>query len=181
VAKKFPDEEVRLLYIGRLNPYRSSPSKLIDIARGVARRVGRHVKLTIVSKASLKERLLRYSGSNVTLEFINDRIDDNEKCRLYRESHFFIYLARGNVAMNPPITLLESVYHGTIPIVSSWILNDVEVPLELVADSVDAAIDRITGLWSDPESISRVVGHLQRFFRRFYDASRFVEAIRRAF
>jgi glycosyltransferase involved in cell wall biosynthesis len=179
VAKKFPDEEVRLLYIGRLSPYRSPPSKLLEIARGVARRVRRRVRLTVVSKTALKKGLLRYSGSDVTLEFINDRIDDNEKCKLYRESHFFIYLARGNVAMNPPITLLESVYHGAIPIVSSWVLNDIEVPLDLVADSVEEAIDRITSLWNDPERIDKVTGHLQKSFRRFYDVSRFVEAIRR--
>lgn len=179
VAGKFSGEEVRLLYIGRLSSYRSPPSKLLEIARGVARRVRRRVKLTIVSKIALKRELLKYSGSNVTLEFINDRIDDSEKCKLYRESHFFIYLARGNVAMNPPITLLESVYHGVIPIVSSWVLNDIEVPPDLVADSVEEVIDRITSLWSDPERINKIAGYLQKSFRRFYDVSRFVEAIRR--
>jgi len=180
VAEKFSEErEVKLFYVGRLNRYRSPPSVLLAIAKGIAERIRKRVKLTIVSKITPRKRSYKYDSGDVTLYFIDDKVSDDEKCRLYKESHFFVYLSRGNVAMNPPVTLLESVYHGTIPIVSSWILNDIEVPPELIADSVDAAIDKITSLWSDPERMDKVVGQIQKSFRRFYDVFRFIEAVRR--
>ena len=181
-TKKFSEaEEIRLLYVGRLSQYRSPPSVLLTIARGVAKKLRKHVKLTIVSKITPKKRLYKYSSENVTLYFIDDRVNDSEKCRFYRESHFFIYLSRGNVAMNPPITLLESVYHGTLPIVSSQVLNDIKVPLELVADSVNEAINRIIALWSNLEHLDKVIRYLKKSFERFYDVHRFVEAIKRTF
>jgi len=181
ITEKFSgaEREIRLLYIGRFSQYRSPPSALLTIARGVAKRLRKHVKLTIVSKVTSRKKLYKYGNDIVTLYFIDERIGDDERCKLYRESHFFIYLSRGNVAMNPPITLLESVYHGTIPIVSSQVLSDLEVPLELVADSVNEAIKRIIALWSNLERLDEVIRYLKKFFKRFYDVHRFVEAIKR--
>ena len=177
--KKFSEsEEIRLLYVGRLSQYRSPPSALLIIAKNIASRTGKRVKLTIVSKLSSKERVFRYNSGNVIVDFIDGRISDGEKCKLYRESHFFIYLAKGNVAMNPPITLLEAVYHGTIPIAPSWVLRDIDLPPELIANDGSEAISRIVNLWNNQERLAYVVAYIKKSFGRFYDVHRFVETIR---
>jgi len=178
VAEKFSSKEIKLLYIGRLSRYRSPPSTLLAIAKSIALRTRKHIELTIVSKITSKKKSVKYDSGDVVLHLIDDRIDDNEKCELYRESHFFIYLSRGNVAMNPPITLLESVYHGAIPIVSSWILRDIEVPSRLVADNVAEAINRIISLWTSSEHLDKVVKRLEESFKGFYDVYRFIKAIK---
>ncbi len=181
VFEKFYDNEIRLLYIGRLSPYRSPPMSLLTIAKNVSLSTERRVKLTIVSKLSSKKRIFRYNSGNVVVNFIDGRISDVEKCKLYRESHFFIYLARGNVAMNPPITLLEAIYHGTIPIASSWVLRDIDLPPKLIANDESEAIDKIIDLWNNQKSLAYVLAYLKKSLRRFYDVYRFVEAIKRTF
>uniref|UniRef100_A0A7J3YU25 Glycosyltransferase n=1 Tax=Ignisphaera aggregans TaxID=334771 RepID=A0A7J3YU25_9CREN len=183
VHEKFHDHEIRLLYVGRLNPYRSPPHMLLEIAKGVSKKTKRSVRLVIVTKSGRFPDTMMLKYNNLTVNLINRRIDDREKCDLYRKSQFFIYLTpRGNVAMNPPITILEAVYHGVIPIVSEILSKDVEVPNVLMANSLEEAVNKITLLYTSlskkEEALHSIIASLRKAFKGFYDEDRFINAFK---
>ena len=183
VLEKFHTREIRMLYIGRLNPYRSPPHVLVKIARGVNKETGRPVRLIIATKTRSSFPTRTRECDDLTVEVINRRIDDEEKCYLYKKSHFFLYLTpRGNVAMNPPITVLEAVYHGVIPIVSGILSKDIEVPNMLMVNSLKEAVDKIAVLCTrsskKEEALHNIIASLRKAFKGFYDEDRFINAFK---
>lgn len=171
-------KQLKTLYIGRLHSHRFPLNEVIDGLKKLCKSTP--VKLVIVSKIDRFDDVRSLKPcSNLSIEFMDKWLDEETKCRLYRDAHFFLYLTKGNVAMNPPITLLESVYHGTIPIVTPWILKDIEVPYELIAENINEGVEKIRRLLNDPELLATVIAKLQKSFKRFYDESRFIEAVRR--
>lgn len=179
VEEKFADaDELKLLYIGRVNPYRLPLNGVVGLVKRLGR--GAPTRLTIVSKMreGWQVKRLRLGGSFV--EMINKRISDEEKCRLYRDCHFFLYPARGNVAMNPPITLLEAVYHGCIPVVSPVVVDDLDIPEDLVANNVSEIYPVVVRLFGNMERVVSLTKKLKKGFRHFYDVHRFLGAIRQA-
>jgi len=179
IYEKHHDHEVKILYIGRLSPYRSPPQMLLEVARGINKKLRRPVELTIVTKSKNLPTRITLKSIDLKVNLINERIEDHERCELYRKSHFFIYFAPwGNVAMNPPITVLEAVYHGVIPIVSRNLLKDLEIPTIFVADSVEEISNKIKLLYYDLERTLRYIMILKKLFKRFFDETRFFRALK---
>ena len=182
VFEKFYNHEIRILYIGRLNPYRSPPHMLMEIAKGVSKKTERPVRLTIVTKTESFPYMMTRKHNNLTVDLINRRIDDEEKCYLYRKSQFFIYLTPwGNVAMNPPITILEAVYHGVIPIVSETLSKDIKVPDTLIANSLEEAVEKIILLYNSSnkeKALHSIIASLKKVFKGFYNEDRFINSFK---
>jgi glycosyltransferase involved in cell wall biosynthesis len=182
VCEKFHDNEIRMLYVGRLNPYRSPPHMLLEIANDVSKKVKKSVRLVIVTTSeNLPEATALKYNNLLTVEIINRRVDDKEKCELYRKSQFFIYLTPwGNVAMNPPITILEAVYHGVIPIVSETISKDLKIPNTFIANNVEEATNKIItlSLCNSSEKVLRDILILKKAFEGFYNENRFINAFK---
>jgi len=177
VEEKFSNiRELRLLYIGRINPYRLPLNEVLNLVKRLSRKV--RTRLTIVSKIGGIQGVKKLEVGDGTIEVISMRIPDNVKCMLYRDSHFFLYLARGNVAMNPPITLLESVYHGVLPVSSPVVLKDLDMPGDLVVNNFEEAFDRILKLLSNVDLVVELSKKLGKWFGRFYDLHRFFEAVK---
>lgn len=179
VESKFINaDEFRLLYIGRINPYRLPLDVVIDLIKKLSMKMP--TRLTIVSKIGERQQVKKLRIGDSLIEIINRRISDKEKCFLYRNHYFFLYLARGNVAMNPPITLLEAAYHGCIPITSSVVVNDLDIPRDLIANNVEEIYNTIVKLFKDVERVVKLTKELRKRFERFYDVHRFLKAIRQA-
>jgi hypothetical protein len=180
IREKLHDNEIKMLYVGRLNPFRSPPRILLEIAKGVSKKAKKPVRLIIVTKLENLSNINTLKYNNLTINIINRRINDEEKCELYRRSQFFIYFAPwGNVAMNPPITILEAVYHGTIPIVSETISEDLKIPDVFIANSVKEAIDKITLLLHNTSKVVHNIIFLKKIFESFYGEDRFIDAFKR--
>jgi len=182
VCEKFHDNEIRMLYLGRVNPYRSPPHMLLEIANNVSKKVKKSVRLVIVTASEKFPEATVFKYSNLTVEIINRRVNDKEKCELYRRSQFFIYLTPwGNVAMNPPITILEAVYHGVIPIVSGTVSKDLKIPNIFIANSVKEATNKIItlSLYHSSEKVLRDILILKKAFEGFYNENRFINAFKR--
>ncbi|RLE50001.1 MAG: hypothetical protein DRJ33_07760, partial [Candidatus Methanomethylicota archaeon] len=96
----------------------------------------------------------------------------------YRDAHFFIYVPWGNVAMNPPITLIEAVYHLAVPIVTYCVTKDLKFPAVNV-------VARPEALPMTVKELSELIVHgdypweeLVRNFSRFYDTQRFLKQLK---
>ncbi|MEM2704250.1 MAG: hypothetical protein QXR45_13955 [Candidatus Bathyarchaeia archaeon] len=176
--EKFGDpDEVRLLYLGRLHTLRFSLNKTIESLRRVSSK--RKIKLIIATLSrniDFSEKRLKMN--DIELEIINRRLSEKEKCTLYRWAQFFLYPARGNVAMNPPITLLEASYHGALPIVTSHVLNDLDIPSELAINNISELSLKIEKLLADPDEVPSLYTKLFESLKRFFDRKRFLDELR---
>ena len=179
VEKKFSEiDRLELLYLGRLNPWRFPLRDIVKVFTRLSNKIDLDVRLKVVSKLGISVRKLVVRRGRVTVEFVNERVSEQDKCRLYREAHFFLYPAKGNVAMNPPITLLEAVYHGCLPIVTPYVLVDLKVPRQLVVEKISDMPAKIYTLLTDKNLLWCAVRELYRGFKVYYDELRFVNALK---
>jgi len=179
VEKKFSEiDRLELLYLGRLNPWRFPLRDIVKVFTRLSNKIDLDVRLKVVSRLGISVRKLVVRRGRVTVEFVNERVSEQDKCRLYREAHFFLYPAKGNVAMNPPITLLEAVYHGCLPIVTPHVLVDLKVPRQLVVEKISDMPAKIYTLLTDKNLLWCVVRELYRGFKVYYDELRFVNALK---
>ncbi len=179
VAKeKFQDSrELTLLYIGRMNPWRFPLKEVIESLKPLSKRIP--VKLIVASKLSEKDNINTFKPyENLEVAIINKWLSDDEKREIFRKAHFFLFPAKGNTAMNPPITVLESVCYGTLPLVTTIVIKDIDIPKELVAYGVNEIPERITQLIEDPVLLLSTINGIKSSFRRFYDENRFIGALR---
>ena len=178
--EKFKDPgEVRLLYIGRLHTLRFSVDSIVESLSMMPSKW--KIKLTIATfsrNIDFSEKKLRMN--DVEVEIINRRLSEKEKCALYRWAQFFLYPAIGNVAMNPPITLLEASYHGALPIVITHVLKDLDIPSELVIDNISELSLEIEKLLAYPDGILSLYMKLFTSLERFFDRKRFLDDLRRS-
>ena len=171
------ERPLRLLYLGRYNPKRVPLTALMKAFNAYCEQYGKEVKLEIVTRSKGAYDKKKWIRRNLTVEVMNEYLSEEEKCNLYREADFFLYVPEGNVAMNPPITILEAVYHGAIPIVAPSVLKDLDVPKELVAENVCEAPSVIQRLCENGEIQEKVKSSLAGF-GYFYSKSRYVSSIR---
>ena len=178
VKEKFQDlRELILLYIGRANPWRFPLKEVIESLKPLSKRIP--VKLIVVSKLSEKDKINTFKPYEKLEVIIIDRwLSDDEKREVFRKAHFFLFPAKGNTAMNPPITVLESVCYGTLPLVTTIVIKDIDIPKELVAYGVNEIPERITQLIEDPVLLLSTINGIKSSFRRFYDENRFIGALR---
>lgn len=168
---------LKLLYLGRYNSKRLPLAILAQTLKKYSKQRRGKLELKIVSMSDEISNVNRDIGNNFTLKVRNEYLGKEEKCGIYREADFFLYLAGGNVAMNPPITILEAVYHGAIPIVTPCMLKDLCIPRELIAkDSteVPAIIENL----SEKEKAQKRVKNSLTEFNHFYDKSRYVDSLK---
>jgi len=168
---------LRFLYLGRYNPKRIPLVALTTALKGYCQQYGKKARLKIVTRSNEVCDTKRVMGGNFTVEVINEYLSEEKKCDLYREADFFLYVSKENVAMNPPITLLEAIYHGAIPIVAPSVLKDLDVPKELVVENASDAPFVIQELCKRGEVQEKVKSSLAGF-GYFYDKSRYVTSLR---
>lgn len=118
----------------------------------------------------------RTIGKDFTVEIENKYLVDEEKCNVYRETDFFLHVPQGNVAMNPPITILEAVYHGAIPFVTPSVLNDLDLPREVSVKSVQE-IPFVLQELAENKSMQEKVKRSLAGFSYYYDKSRYVDSL----
>jgi len=170
-------DELNLLYIGRLSKLRLPLCEIVKVLKynlGLGK-----VKLTVVTfNRGLRFVEKEIREGSLTLKILNRRISKWEKCCLYNQSHFFLYLARGNVAMNPPITLIESVYHGVLPLVTPWVLGDLDIPSELVLRDLSDLPLKVKKITENLELIKDINHKLASSFKKFFDLKRYIRDLR---
>jgi len=167
--------EVRLLYIGRLHDKRFPLCKVVTALKNYANLFNQQLKLIVVSKSLSNNKIIKYGNLTVVLQ--NRYLSNSEKCKMYANSHFFLYIPRGNVAMNPPITLLESIYHMAIPIVTPYILKDVKLPKLNVIENVKDLPYKVSELCDAIINGRYPLKELVSSFSRFYNKKRFIKQL----
>jgi len=171
------ERPLRLLYLGRYNPKRVPLAELTTAFKEYCQEYGKKARLKIVTRSNGVYDMKKVMGGNFTVEVMNKYLSEEEKCNLYREADFFLYLPKGNVAMNPPITILEAVYHGAIPIVTPSVLKDLDVPKELLVENAYEAPFVIQNLCKSGKVQEKVKNALAGF-GYFYSKSRYVSSLR---
>lgn len=171
------ERPLTLLYLGRYNSMRVPMEALTTALKKYCEQYGRKINLKIITTSNgvcVGEKMI---GDNFRVEVTNEYLSENEKCDLYRQTDIFLYLPKGNVAMNPPITILETVYHGAIPIVTSSVLEDLGIPSELVVRNVSEVPSVIQKL-SKSEEIQKKVKSSLAGLSYFYSKSRYIASLR---
>ena len=169
-------KEARMFYIGRAHPLRFPLRKILIAFNKSRGNFDQILKFTVVSTELRANKTMNLDG--ITLTLLKKQLSDQEKCTLYRDAHFFIYVPRGNVAMNPPITLIEAVYHLAVPIVTHYVTKDLKFPAVNV-------VARPEDLPMTVKELSELIVHgdypweeLVRNFSRFYDMQRFLKQLK---
>lgn len=167
-------KKIKFLYLGRFNTKRLPIQNLVNTLRSYSVKYN-DFELKIVSNSSNTSSFVK-EFKNFRLEFVNKYLTEKEKCKLYRNSDFFLYLPKGNVAMNPPITVLEAIYHGTIPIATPPILNDLSIPEELVIGGPQE-IPLVLKEIINEETEKKAKLYLSEFYH-FYDRARYLNSLK---
>jgi len=171
------DEIIRLLYIGPYVSFRIPLSEILAAMRKLDRRY--RIQLTIVSfglPIELVNRTIDVS-KNVSIEFLNKILSNVEKCELYRRSHFFIFIPKSNVAMCPPLTVLEAVYHGVVPLISQSVKKYLAIPDVNVVNSANSLAEKIGDVRRMLTEGTYSSEGLVNSFTKFYDFQLFASKI----
>jgi hypothetical protein len=100
------------------------------------------------------------------------------KCDIYKRSHFFLYLPLKNVAIIPPISLLEAVYHGVIPVVSNYVKKIVPgIPNINVVEDLSDLSSVMESLVDAVIAQDYPFKALQKAFQHYYDKERFLSQL----
>jgi hypothetical protein len=171
-AEELKHSMLRVLYIGYINewrfPYRA-------ILRGLSK-LKHKVHLMVYTVEHTNEVV--YSYRNITVSIYPRYLTDDLKCDVYRRSHFFLYLPLKNTAIIPPITLIEAVYHGAIPIVSSYIKKIIPtIPKINVVEDLSDLPSAIASLVDAVASQNYPFKALLKAFQDYYDKERFLSQL----
>jgi glycosyltransferase involved in cell wall biosynthesis len=173
-------DSIRLLYIGRLHNLRFSVGTILKVlARCQKKKIELIIATLSESLEDFNENQKNLQGTNIKLKILNRRLNEEEKCALYRLAHFFLYPAVGNVAMNPPITLLEATYHGALPVAFSNIVKDLDIPEELTINNIQDLLPLIEKLSEDPDLAFSIYSQLLTSMERFFNKQRFLGELTR--
>jgi hypothetical protein len=163
---------LKILYIGYLNEWRFP---YYAILRGLTR-LKHKVDLTVYTAENVNEKVYKYH--NVTMHIYPRYLSENLKCDVYRGSHFFMYLPSRNAAIVPPMTLIEAVYHGAVPIVSSSIEKVIpNMPLANIVNNINGLSDSVADLIDMILSQSYPFNALLNAFQHYYNKERFLSQL----
>lgn len=171
------ERPLRILYLGRYNPKRVPLAPLTTALKEYCEQYGKKARLKIVTRSDGVSNTRRAMSESFTVEVANEYLGEEEKCNLYREADFFLYVPKGNVAMNPPISILEAVYHGAIPIVTPPVLEDLDLLKELVVKNVYEIPSVIQTLCENVGVQEKVKSSLAGF-GYFYSKSRYTASLK---
>jgi len=163
---------LRVLYIGYVNqwrfPYRA-------ILHGLSK-LKHRVYLFIYTVDKVNEAV--YSYRNITVSINPKYLTEDLKCDVYKRSHFFLYLPLKNVAIIPPISLLEAVYHGAIPVVSNYVKKIVPgIPNINVVEDLSDLSSVIGSLADAVVAQDYPFKALQKAFQHYYSKERFLSQL----
>lgn len=177
-------KRVRLLYIGRINEYRFDPKIIMGIIRRFAE-LGYFVELDIVSLREMglhREGHIRLSynyGKEVEIKFLNRLLSETEKKQLYEKAHILLFLSKKPSAMSPPMSVIESVCYGVIPLMTRHVaadlgLQNVENYVNVLSEkcTVEEAFEKMMLILENFDSIAI---DLYKTFSRFYSDKRFIK------
>jgi hypothetical protein len=163
---------LRVLYIGYINqwrfPYRA-------ILHGLSK-LKHRIHLIIYTVDQINE--IVYSYRNITVSIHSKYLTRDLKCDIYKRSHFFLYLPLKNVAIIPPISLLEAVYHGVIPVVSNYVKKIVPgIPNINVVEDLSDLSSVMESLVDAVIAQDYPFKALQKAFQHYYDKERFLSQL----
>jgi len=175
-AKDLEEKLLNVLYIGRINKYRIDLALTINALKALANR-GFNVRFQIISmkEMGLSTQYKIFNSGKLRVELIGKRLTEDEKTEIYVQSHILLFITKGYPAMRPPLSIIESVRYGVIPIISPSItefmhINDIVVK-NLGSKALIERIEHITNMF-------RVVSKKVFIsFKRFYCKERFLQQL----
>lgn len=176
IKRILSERSLRFLLLGRFSSERVPLLPLIKTFKDYSKQYKTRIYLRIITCSSGVTSMRRTIGKDFTVEIENKYLVDEEKCNVYRETDFFLHVPQGNVAMNPPITILEAVYHGAIPFVTPSVLNDLDLPREVSVKSVQE-IPFVLQELAENKSMQEKVKRSLAGFSYYYDKSRYVDSL----
>jgi len=100
---------VKATYIGSLNRKRFPLAKIIKLMR----RDNRLFNLTIYTADNIGGHNYTINYGNIKVRIVKKILSEEEKCSILSDSHVFIAPCP-RTTMDPPISVLEALYHGNI-------------------------------------------------------------------
>ena len=171
---------VLLLYVGRINPWRIDISLLLRSASLLSKK-GFHVRLTLISMKEMgmpyEYLVQRFNGDRLVIEFIGKRLNPNEKAAVYSRAHILMMPMKGYSAMSPPLSVIEGICYGVIPITSQIVAQDLSLPHELILRRLDEN-DFVQKIESVIPEYAHFAETLFDKFKRFYELNRFLSQVK---
>jgi len=132
---KWEGNKLRVLYIGELGPFRFPEKVVLGFVSCLTKIIP--MELTVVTadfqwnyvymKSFLKE--VKDMGLLPHIKAKIKDLSETEKAELYSQAHVFLFPALAPAAMDPPLTALESLSHGTpVILFSEYYLSLLNIP-----------------------------------------------------
>jgi hypothetical protein len=175
-AKDLEEKYLNVLYIGRINKYRIDLALTINALKALANK-GFNVRFQIISmkEMGLSTQYKIFNSGKLRVELIGKRLTEDQKAEIYAQSHILLFITKGYPAMRPPLSIIESICYGVIPIISPNItefmhINDIVVK-NLESKALVESIEHITSMF---RIISKKVFIS---FKHFYCKERFFQQL----
>jgi hypothetical protein len=173
------ESEVKLIYLGPISHVRVP---LKDILRELNKLSKLKVSFKLYSTRIVPDKPiakdLNYRKGNVEISIISKKLSDVEKHEALSSSHFFLFTPNGNVTMNPSMSLLEAIYHLTIPIVSDKLSGSEYLPKINIVKNTSQIASRIIRIKEMLMKDKYPLEALLDSFSRFYDKGKFLHQVK---
>jgi glycosyltransferase involved in cell wall biosynthesis len=168
-----------LINVGRINKWRTDIPLLLKLMRLLSKKEF-NVRLSLISLREMGMpyvyRAIRYHETGI-IEFIGRRLSIEEKINIYNEAHFLVLPMRGYSAMRPPLSVIEAVCHGVIPISSHLLAQDLPLPKELLSLKLNET-ELLEIIEFAIQNYKDLVRTLLYDFKKFYSPTRFVRQLK---
>jgi len=187
ISNKFRnlDSEVKLVYIGSINPTRVPLKEIIKELRKVVSHTGLNVSFQIYSTRLGPGRYIQkgftYKEKSLRLSLSPQRLSEMEKHIILSSFHFLLFVPKGRATMDPSMSLIEAVYHLTIPITSTKLPGSEYLPRINVVNRLDQLANKIIYLREALLNNKYPIEELLRKFSIFYDKHRFRYKVKKLF
>jgi hypothetical protein len=174
--KYLESKQLNILYVGRINKYRFDVATTIKVLKHLADE-GFHITFRLISMKEMglvvQHKILE--SGKLKIELIGKRLTESEKAEIYGQSHILFFACRGYSAMRPPLSIIEAISYGTVPLISPVIaefasIGDIVVE-NLNYESLEYKIKHIA---SNFKSINDKIFIP---FSRFYSKDRFYKQL----
>jgi hypothetical protein len=176
------ENQIKIVYIGTLSPNRVPLIEILKEIKKISKAI--KVSFTIYTgnynrtiSSELYKNLL-YISKNLEFQVISQTLSLMDKHRIFLRNHFFLFVPRSNVTMEPSMSLLEAIYHFTIPIVSKQLSGSELLPRINVLNNLTRLAPTILSIRHSIIRNEYPINELLKGFSKFYDKKRFINEIK---
>lgn|GEM_PF-6225213 len=175
-ARDLETKHLEVLYIGRLNIFRIDLTSIIKSLKILANK-GFNIRFRLVSMKEMglpiQHKIVELN--NLKIELIGRRLKESEKAEIYSKAHILLFIAKGYSAMRPPLSIIESVCYGVIPVISPIITEFTSIrDIVIESTDIDTIVEKLGHIINAFEMLNK---RIFTSFKDFYSKERFLRQL----